>query len=319
MENADLNDFDLEDDAELTALEIEGWQEPGYPWLKIYTWIWVVATVLLAHSYLVLNKTHGKAGGFIGFLVRHHLLLAKGQSMAPDAGAPLSYRLGWLGFILIVLTNVYLVRRKYPALKKWGSLSAWLDSHIFFGLIGPTFIVFHTNFKVHGLVAITFWSMVISFASGVVGRYFYTQVLGRREDLKRELDEYRALFADWRKRGIVPDDGKTLEGMIERALTVVGVDQAIARGGADMLTVLWRSFVGDLRKRTWRVGRMRGIPPKMAPVLLGYAIAARRYLTARYYRRLIGYWHAFHKPFAVFMYVSVVFHIAAALIFRTKS
>lgn len=273
----------------------------------------------LIHSYILLNRTHGRSGGLLALLVKHRLLLGKGQALIPDAGGALSFRLGWIGFGAIILTNAYLIRRKFPTATRWGSLPAWLDLHIFFGLIGPTLIIFHCNFKVSGLVAISFWSMIISFLSGIIGRYFYVQVLGKRETHKRALQDYQEQFSQWVTRGLVPDDGKTLRRMTERALSVVGVDQAIAVGQASLVTVVWRSLVGDWYKYTWRMGRMSGISARLVPPLLAYAVAVRRYQTARYYRRLIGYWHAFHRPFAVFMYVVAVLHIVAALIFRTKS
>jgi cytochrome b561 len=44
-------------------------------------------------------------------------------------------------------------------------------------------------------------------------------------------------------------------------------------------------------------------------------MAKRRIAFLEPFRRMLGYWHSFHLPFAFFMYVAAVIHIAAALMF----
>ena len=42
--------------------------------------------------------------------------------------------------------------------------------------MGPFLILFHTTFKFGGIVAVSFWSMVAVFLSGIIGRYIYLQI-----------------------------------------------------------------------------------------------------------------------------------------------
>jgi hypothetical protein len=47
--------------------------------------------------------------------------------------------------------------------------------HIFFGLVGPALVILHSAFKVQGLVALSFWSM-IAVAARVFSAATYLQI-----------------------------------------------------------------------------------------------------------------------------------------------
>ena len=84
--------------------------------------------------------------------------------------------LGILGSVMLVTLLVYSLRKRLKFMQRWGDLSVWLRYHIFMGVVGPILITLHTSFKVDGLVAVSYWSMVAVALSGVVGRYLYQQI-----------------------------------------------------------------------------------------------------------------------------------------------
>jgi hypothetical protein len=104
---------------------------------------------------------------------------------------------GMVGSALMLLLLLYSARKRWRAMASWGNPSKWLDVHICFGIVGPLLIVLHTSFKVHGLIAVSFWSMVAVALSGVFGRWLYLQIprniqgqeLSRQEigELERDL------------------------------------------------------------------------------------------------------------------------------------
>ena len=49
-------------------------------------------------------------------------------------------------------------------------------------------VLFHTAFKFGGIVAVSFWSMVAVFLSGIIGRFIYIQIpkINRRQRIKSE-------------------------------------------------------------------------------------------------------------------------------------
>jgi hypothetical protein len=274
--------------------------------LKHYVMIWFGILCWMSFEYLSLNKVIAAKGIFSAMKVN------------PDPGRPMSFTLGWLGFSIICLTNLYILRKRLPALRDKGNVTAWLDFHIFCGLLGPTLIVFHSNFQVKGLVSVSFWSMMISFASGVVGRYFYTQLLAQKGELKARLTELNqgfVMLAQVTKPKLTPE---ILRKAKDDALIYAGGTAAVTSGQADLLTVFFLSVVGDLKLMVSRPPVPKGAPRAISRPLKDYARAKRRLLTGSYYRRFMGYWHTFHMPFAIFMYVVSVIHIASALIFRVN-
>ena len=226
--------------------------------------------------------------------------------------------MGWTGFGIICLTNLYLLRKRIPALRNIGKAAGWLDFHIFCGLVGPSLIVFHSNFKVAGLVAISFWSMMISAASGVVGRYFYTQLLQQRGGLKRDLQRY--------------DDGfQKLHQLAPKIYTPAALAHAkhsavrLAFGGHELsevprnpLVVIAYSLLGDIHFYTKPIAVPEETSRAVRRKFKEYGLMQRRLLLLDTYKTLMGYWHTFHVPFAVFMYVVAVIHIIAELLFRVK-
>jgi len=106
---------------------------------------------------------------------------------------------GVVGSALVLLLLLYSVRKRSRWLQKYGTPAQWLQVHICFGIVGPLLIILHTSFKVRGLVAVSFWSMIAVALSGVFGRWLYLQIprnlagheLSRQEiaALEKELSE----------------------------------------------------------------------------------------------------------------------------------
>ena len=248
-----------------------------------------------------------------------HGYLSPGTKLSPEPGEPLSWNLGWMGFGLICLTNIYVFKKKKAVQGQKSNLRQSLDRHIFLGLLGPTLIVFHCNFKVRGLVAISFWSMVVCFISGIVGRYFYVQLLKDRAGLKSVLDNYEKAFTKVLNSQSTQLSKEDLEDAKSLAFVYAGGSRAMLLGRLSISQVLLKSIIGDFKLFFARPPVSPLLPRALTVPLAEYALVLRRFYAGKYFRRLMGYWHAFHKPFAVFMYVVTVIHIAAALIFRVKT
>ena len=77
-----------------------------------------------------------------------------------------------------------------------GILKYWLEFHIFLCTLGPIMVLFHTAFKFGGLVAVSFWSMVAVFLSGIVGRFIYIQIPRSIEGRELSLSEVRDMKTD---------------------------------------------------------------------------------------------------------------------------
>ncbi|HAR44550.1 MAG TPA: hypothetical protein DCS07_18275 [Bdellovibrionales bacterium] len=269
--------------------------------LKNYTRLWVLILIALAwESYALNNNT------FVSFfaLLKENLPQFKNLNLAPDPGKTISLWYGWTGFGLMLLTNLYVIKKRWSPLRKLGKFPGWLDFHIFCGLVGPTFILFHTNFKIGGLVAMSFWCMVVSFSSGIIGRYFFTQIVSQTAELEKELLLHENSL-------------KTFEHLKEQTLVIAGVSTAEHTGSeAGISAAVLNSLMGDVRLMFWMPKQARGLPVPIRDHLRLYAKTKRRMAYLGQFQSVMGYWHSFHLPFAVFMYIIAVIHIVTALLFR---
>src|SRR5690349_4184266 len=115
--------------------------------------------------------------------------------------------LGFLGMGVFFAIFLYPLRKRWTWLMKIGSTKRWLDIHVLLGLSAPFIIAFHSSFKFKGFAGIAFWIMTAVSASGIVGRYLYSQIPRRvnaaeltrketqelQEQLSRQLNEQKLL------------------------------------------------------------------------------------------------------------------------------
>jgi hypothetical protein len=229
------------------------------------------------------------------------------------AGGYVGHKLGVAGSSMMILMLLYSVRKRVAALRRLGPLSRWLDVHIFLGVFGPLLVVLHSGFKVHGLVALSFWSMVVVALSGVLGRYLYLQIPRTRagETLAlAEIEKHDRELTERLRKGFGLDDAR-----LERldALVAVPERSGLASGFARMV-------VGQLRLRAALAEfahSCRSVPKPLyrdfERVVQQKALVRRRILLWDRAHELFHYWHVMHKPFALVMYLFMVVHVAVAV------
>ncbi|MBI5823831.1 MAG: hypothetical protein HZB18_07365 [Chloroflexi bacterium] len=94
----------------------------------------------------------------------------------PVASDLFGHSIGILGFILMLLTETLYSLRKRSRSAAWGKMSAWLQFHIFTGIVGPYMVLIHTSWKFNGLAGATTLLTLIIVVSGFIGRYIFTRI-----------------------------------------------------------------------------------------------------------------------------------------------
>jgi hypothetical protein len=229
------------------------------------------------------------------------------------AGGSVGHKLGITGASMMVLMLLYSVRKRVGALRRLGPLSRWLDVHIYLGVFGPLLVVLHSSFKVQGLVALSFWSMVVVALSGVLGRYLYLQIPRTRagEELAlAELETQDREFSSQLRARFRLD-----EAQLARLDALVGVPERTGLLGGFV-----RLVTDDLRLRSGLrqfAAGCRSVPPPVVReferVVRQKAHVHRRILLWDRAHELFHYWQVLHKPFALVMYVFMIVHVAVAL------
>jgi len=230
------------------------------------------------------------------------------------AGGSVGHKLGVAGSSMMVLMLLYSVRKRVGVLRRLGPLGRWLDIHIFLGIFGPLLVVLHSTFKVQGLVALSFWSMVIVASSGVLGRYLYLQIPRTRAGEERALVELEA--EDRELSGQLRTRFRLDEAQIARLDGLVAIPARVGLLGGFV-----RLVTDDMRLRSGLRAFARSCRSVPAPVFRDFervlrqkAQVHRRILLWDRVHELFHYWHVLHKPFAVVMYLFMIVHVAVALV-----
>lgn len=223
----------------------------------------------------------------------------------------IGHGVGILGSAMVLLLLLYSLRKRARFLRNRGDLRIWLRYHIFLGVAGPILITLHTSFKVEGLVAVSYWSMVAVALSGVFGRYLYQQiprnVLGETMALEEVQARNEAIMVDL--AGPFGLDQRVLADLEDIALE--RLRRLSAPAGLIVLPFLNLSLARRLH--TWSQGIPAGKRQEGATLARQWVLQMRRLHLFHQVASLFHYWHVFHKPFAVIMILIMFVHVAVAL------
>lgn len=227
------------------------------------------------------------------------------------AAGSVGHGLGILGSLMILLLLLYSLRKRAKWLQRAGELRLWLRYHIFLGIAGPILITLHTAFKVGGLVAISYWSMVAVAVSGFIGRYLYQQiprnVLGETMAVEEVEARTEALLVELSTTHGLDDRGAAiLEDIALRRLEHRAAPVALL-----LLPLLNAALVRQLQR--WAPRHTDGDRAAAVRLAKDWVLQTRRLKLFDLIRDLFHYWHVFHKPFAIIMIVVMIVHVAVAV------
>jgi hypothetical protein len=235
-------------------------------------------------------------------------------------GGTRGHALGVIGSSLMVVMLVYSVRKRARFLRNVGKLRTWLDFHIFCGVIGPLLVILHSSFKVQGLVALSFWSMIAVALSGVLGRYLYLQIPRTRagdELTLAEVEEQRKELARHLREDLqVPEEAlRELDAIAQAgASPKAPLLLLLLRLPGSSLALRWRLWVFRRKLRRDLRNAPRSLLREATRAARQKAMLERRLVLWSRLQQLFHYWHVFHKPFAIVMYLFMIVHVAVALV-----
>jgi hypothetical protein len=221
---------------------------------------------------------------------------------------------GIIGTAMIATNLLYLVRRRFAKrIPAWmGSVKAWLNAHVFTGLVGSVLVLFHSAFQLRTPIAtVTSVSLAIVVGTGLVGLYLYALV--PREGLKPLEDRLKEI------EPMLPGLAQQVRMFVkETPLTQVPADASFIR---TIFTVpRWALQAGKRRRGVRRAARR----DKMVRVLehndkklarafyaeLGELAAGE--VDAHVGAALMRSWRSLHRFLAILMLTSVTVHIGVA-------
>lgn len=235
--------------------------------------------------------------------------------------AAIGLGMGVLGLSLFLFMWLYPMRKSIKWLSWTGPLGSWMRIHVVAGLALPAIVAVHAGWRFEGLIGMGYLAMFVVSLSGIVGRYLYVHIPRSRNGIELSMEdaagERKALITTIAAAtGIVPAE-------IERRLAV----DPRPYDGLDPIRTLWRMFQDDVAR--WKT--LRELKAELSKPHAGHAplqgtelretmqLARRemqltqqlRMLDAT--RKIFGYWHVAHRPFAITALFAVIVHVVIAV------
>lgn len=223
---------------------------------------------------------------------------------------------GLLALALFLFLWLYPLRKKFRWLAFTGAISRWLNAHVLAALLLPLIVAVHAAWRFRGVIGLGFWSMMVVWLSGIVGRYIYARIPRGRagvELTREEIVRRRAALLDQiaQQSGL---DRTAIEGILAPApaagrLGVWGTfkrmiaDDFARRAAERRLRRLWAAR-GQFRRDADRVAIRTVL--RLARQEVALAQQARM-LDAT--QAVFRYWHVFHRPVAIAALAAVLVHV----------
>lgn len=236
----------------------------------------------------------------------------------------MGHGLGIIGSLMMIAgVSLYMIRKRYRALFTLGYLKYWLEFHIFMCTVGPVLVLFHTAFKFGGIVAVSFWSMVVVVLSGFAGRFIYVQIprtiQGRELELM-ELDGMEAVYSEElnsqlrAKPALLNEVNRFCDTARNHEFTLA----------QSLREIFKQHFVIKRIQRELKASLYMdsGISKNSAKTILRTTktkmMFSRKIGMLKTMQNLFRYWHIFHLPFALSMFIIMTIHVAVTLAFGYK-
>ncbi len=221
--------------------------------------------------------------------------------------------LGILGSLFMIIgVGLYMARKRIKVFRRMGLLKHWLEFHIFLCTLGPILVLFHTAFKFGGIVAISFWSMVAVFASGIIGRFIYLQIPHTIEGRMMSRSDIQRVIADTQIRINQRIDSETTKNELFDIFETLGSEMDNEQA------IDYKST----KKKINSILKQGDVDPKTSREVLNQIkhdfSLRKRIKRLELMQNLFRYWHVAHLPFAILMLLIMIIHVVVTLLFGYK-
>lgn len=223
---------------------------------------------------------------------------------------------GLLALALFLFLWLYPLRKKFRWLAFTGAMSRWLNSHVLAALALPLLVAVHAAWRFGGVIGLGFWSMMVVWLSGLVGRYIYARIPRGRagvELTREEIARRRAalLVQISQQSGL---DLATIQEILAPAPAAqrLGVWGTLKRMVADDFA---RRAAERRLRRLWDARGPRRRAADRVVIRSVMRLARQEVALAQQVRMLdatqaiFRYWHVFHRPVAIAALVAVLVHV----------
>lgn len=259
------------------------------------------------------------------FLTTIAVVLFLGWSRRDDnylsAETGIGYLLGIIGASLMILLLLYPLSKHMPLLTRLMPIRYWFGVHMIFGILGPTMILFHSNFHLGSTnSSIALICMLLVAGSGLIGRYIYTHIhhglYGSRitlKELKLELENnHSQLLGQYDLDKSISEDLSNMEvkAMQPYRNLLASLSQiSYLALNAGHLT---KTIAKQVKRHHAELNNHdKHNSSSIVRAINTYTNTLRRIAAFTLYERLFSLWHILHLPLFIMMIFTSIIHIFA--------
>ncbi len=228
------------------------------------------------------------------------------------------YALGIIGGSLMLILLLYPISKRVALFTRWIPIRYWFGIHMLFGIIGPTMILYHSNFQLGSTnSSVALFSMLLVALSGLVGRYIYTHIhhglYGTRinlKELKTNADKNHCILLSIIEEN--EDLNQQIQKMEDKAL------KPYSGIMADLLNVIYLGINAKKLKskvmqsfKSTSANKNKCKRKSVINSINQYTLALRKMAAFKLYEKLFSLWHILHLPLFIMMIITAVVHIFA--------
>ena len=225
------------------------------------------------------------------------------------AGGKFSLIMGIIGVFLLVSMMIYSLRKRIKRLSNKGELSHWLSFHMFCGVAGQLFILLHSNLNFRGLAGTAFLFMVISFISGIVGRYLFFALSKKLSDFEDSFQSVKNELHDFTELTL---------NILER-VTFYKISELAGNSVFQYRLRYYPRFYFNSIKIRISCFISKSIPIDERVELINYLRFRKRLFYFSTLKSFFSYWHIFHIQFSVLFCLFTLIHIISSLYFSVDN
>jgi hypothetical protein len=229
---------------------------------------------------------------------------------------------GLLALAIFLFLWLYPIRKKFRWLAFTGGIARWMDVHVLAALALPLLVAIHASWRFTGLIGLGFWSMMVVWLSGLVGRYLYTRIPRSKQGVELTIEEIAA-----RRRDLLDEIARAsgLDPALVETTLSAGQGSRVPSG---LWGTAWRLLADDLARRraarrlrhVWESRGNTQAKHRRAMLDATLGLARREMALAQQARMLdathdlFRYWHVLHRPVAIAALLAVLIHVAVVVV-----
>jgi hypothetical protein len=229
----------------------------------------------------------------------------------------IGYAFGIIGSTMMVLLLLYPARKYWKPMRHAFKVHHWFRLHMVFGVLGPCFILLHSNFNLGSLnSSIALFSMLLVAGSGLIGRYVYQKLhrglYGEQINFSDLDSDYQLAKSHFTSLTFITNDVQQSLDQIESKLILRSIPIRISYWSRQEIKAVRRKSTLSIQAMILKAKKDKNKSENILKDINYWnegLSSLEKMANYALYTRLFSLWHVFHLPIFFMMIFAAIIHI----------